>query len=179
MLGFLFRNCKDFLNVHSFKVLYYAHVRSHLEYCCQVWNPEKPTYSEELEKVQRKFVRYLYHKNLVPGYSPFTHDPYEYSYRSCLSHLQMQSLSNRRKFFDIDFIVKSFNGIINSSELLQFFEFPPSVRDLRRTSTFLISNNKCSSIDRCMKLFNELRLDLSQLSNLTYSRARRVVLNKF
>ncbi len=40
MLGFIFRNCKDCGNVHSFKVLYYAHVRSHLEYCCQVWNPD-------------------------------------------------------------------------------------------------------------------------------------------
>ncbi len=62
--------------MNSFKALYYAHVRSHLEYCCEVWTSEKITYSEELEKVQWIFVRYLYHKNLVPGYSPFIHDPY-------------------------------------------------------------------------------------------------------
>jgi hypothetical protein len=60
MLGFILRNYKDFRNVHSFKVLYYVHVRSHLEYCCQVWNPDKVAYSEELEKIQRKFVRNLF-----------------------------------------------------------------------------------------------------------------------
>ncbi len=174
MLGFLFRNCKDFRNVHSFKVLYNTHVRSHLEYCCQVWNPEKITHSEELEKVQRKFVRYPYHKNLIPGYTPFS-----YSHRLCLSHLHMLSLSNRRKFSDIDLVVKSFNGMINSSEFLNFFEIPPSVRDLRHSSTFLVSNNKCSSIDRCMKLFNEFGLNLNELCNMTYTRARRVIQDKF
>jgi hypothetical protein len=119
----------------------------------------------------------LYPKNLVPGYSPFTHDPYEYSYRSCLSHLQIKPLNNRRKFFDIDLVVKSFNGLIDSSEFSRFFEFPPSVRDLRRTRTFLVSNSKFSSIDRWT--VNEFGLDLNQLCNMTYNRARRVILNKF
>ncbi len=36
MLGLIFRSCKDFRNVHSFKVSYYVHVRSHLEFCCIV-----------------------------------------------------------------------------------------------------------------------------------------------
>ncbi len=177
MLGFIFRNCKDFRNVHSFKVLYYAHVRSHLEYCCQVWNPDKVTYSEELEKIHRKFVRYLFHKNLVPGYSPSSLNPYEYSYRTSLSHLHMQSLSSRRKFFDIDLIIKTFNGLINSSGFMRFFKLPPRIRDLRHTNSFLVSNNKCSSIDRCMKYFNDLQLDLNRLRDMPYGRAKRIVLN--
>jgi hypothetical protein len=44
---------KDLRNADSCKVLYYAHVRSLLEYCCQVWNPEKITHLGELEIINR------------------------------------------------------------------------------------------------------------------------------
>ena len=37
MLGFLFRICNDFDDLLRLKVLYYAHVRSLLEYPCIIW----------------------------------------------------------------------------------------------------------------------------------------------
>lgn len=39
MLGFLKRICKDFTCINALKSVYYAHVRSHLEYANIVWNP--------------------------------------------------------------------------------------------------------------------------------------------
>jgi hypothetical protein len=43
MLGFLFRIGQDFRNLRSLKIIYFVFVRSHLEYCCQVWNSSEIT----------------------------------------------------------------------------------------------------------------------------------------
>jgi hypothetical protein len=152
MLGFLFRICKDFKNVNSLKIVFFAFVRSHLEYCSPVWNPTKVTYSTEIDRIQRKFVKFLYHKNLIPDilYSP--HQPHTYSYSSCSEKLNIDSLSNRRHFFDIDLVLKTFTGRLNSSDFLQFFKFPPTTRTLRHLNAFQVPNNKCSAIDAWVPL---------------------------
>jgi hypothetical protein len=52
-----------------------------------------------------------------------------------------------------------------------------SIKFSRHMNTFLISNDKCSSIDCCMKYFNDLQLDLNRLKDMPYGRAKRLVLN--
>jgi hypothetical protein len=76
--------------------------------------------------------------------------------------MQMQSLSSRRTFFDIDLVVKTFKGLVNSSGFMRFFKFPPKIRDLRHTNTFLV---------------NDLQLDLNRLKDMPYGRAKHIVLN--
>ena len=39
MLGFIFRNTKDFLNIDTIKLLYVSLVRSKLEYLTPIWCP--------------------------------------------------------------------------------------------------------------------------------------------
>jgi hypothetical protein len=175
MLGFLFRTCKDFRNVNSLKIIYFSYVRSHLEYCSQVWNPTKITYSAELEKIQRKFVRFLYFKNLIPNNSPFTdastlHTGYSYS--SSLNDLCLQSLNDRRKFFDVDLILKTFTNRIDSTSFIDFFRFPNQSRSLRHRSSFLTSVTKESTIERCMKAFNGLKINLNSLCHEPYAHVR-------
>jgi hypothetical protein len=60
MLGFLLRICKDFKNVNSLKIVFLALVHRDLEYCSPVWNPTKVTYSTEIDRIQRKFVKFFY-----------------------------------------------------------------------------------------------------------------------
>lgn len=178
MLGFLFRSCRDFKNVHSLKTIYFSYVRSHLEYCVQIWNPTKLGISAELEKIQRKFVRFLFFKRLVPGFTNFSPNEaiYIYSYHTCLANLNIQLLSSRRKFFDIDLILKTFTNQIKSTEFLQFFTFPLRIRNLRHHQSFLISTTNESSLNRCMRYFNELKLDIDEISSFPYSRSRRMAL---
>ena len=94
-----------------------------------------------------------------------------------MENLHLQALDSRRKFFDIDFILKTFCNQINSSEFIEFFTFPPRTRVLRCHTSFLVSLTNNSSINRCMKVFNDLKLDINHISNLPYSRGKRIVLD--
>jgi hypothetical protein len=71
MLGFIFRNTSDFTNTISIKSLFYAFVRSKLEYCSVVWMPYNQVYISLLEKIQRKFAKYMYFK--IHGHYPMQH----------------------------------------------------------------------------------------------------------
>jgi hypothetical protein len=78
----------------------------------------------------------------------------------------------KTNFFDIDLVLKTFTGRLNSSDFLQFFKFPPTTRTLRHLNAFQVPNNKCSAIDRCMSAFNGLNIDLTTLRQLSYPRAK-------
>jgi hypothetical protein len=56
MLGFIFRNTSDFTNTISIKSLFYAFVRSKLEYCSVVWMPYNQMNISLLGKIKRKFA---------------------------------------------------------------------------------------------------------------------------
>ena len=51
MLRFLFRICNDVDDLLLLKVLYYAHVRSLLEYACIVWFPNYSVHDERIETI--------------------------------------------------------------------------------------------------------------------------------
>ena len=76
MLGFLFRICNDFDDLLLLKVLYYAHVRSLLEYACIVWFPNFSVHVKRIESIQKRFMRYIFSKF---GYLQFIKvAPYEF-----------------------------------------------------------------------------------------------------
>lgn len=177
MLGFLFRVCKDFRNLHSLKTVYFSYVRSHLEYCCQIWNPSHNHHEILLEKIQRKFVRFLFFKNLVPDNVPNPHNriTHDYSYTSCLDSLNMRPLAQRRRFFDADLIVKAFTNQINSTGFMGFIRFPPSHHNLRKCNTFLTSATKHSTLNRCMVNFNNLNVNLDEIKQLSYRQAKQIL----
>lgn len=60
--GFIVRNCKNFNNVDTLKMLYYAFVRSKLEYACIVWFPIYRCYIAEVEQIQKRYLKYLSYK---------------------------------------------------------------------------------------------------------------------
>lgn len=61
MLGFIFRNTKNFTNVDALCALYYALVRSKLELCSIIGNPYYNVYISSLENIQRAFCKRLYY----------------------------------------------------------------------------------------------------------------------
>ena len=59
MLGFIKRCTKQFVDINAIKTLYFAYVRTHLEYASSVWSRNYAYHIHCLESVQRKCCRYL------------------------------------------------------------------------------------------------------------------------
>lgn len=162
MLGFIFRSCRKFKSIRSLKTLYYAYVRSNLEYCSVIWNSLLINQNRVLERVQRKFCRYLFHMGLVPT----VHD---FHYQPILQAINLPSLESRRKYFDLAFVLKSFYNKIDSSTFLHLFSINNSSRSLRHQHYFTFNPQNQSPINRIMKLFNDNQDSLPLNQNIPYS----------
>lgn len=91
MLGFVMRTAPQFTSTAVPIVLYNAYVRSKLEYSSVIWDPIEASYTLLLERVQRKFARYLYKKQY--GYYPFL-----YPSLFVAGMVGLETLHFRRKF---------------------------------------------------------------------------------
>lgn len=69
MLGFIMRVASQFSDIQVAKVLYNSYVRSILEFGAIVWDPYESKYSIMIERIQRKFARWLYKRSY--GYYPY------------------------------------------------------------------------------------------------------------
>lgn len=128
-LGFIMRISKEFESAKTIKILYCAYVRSNLEYASQVWNPMYNVYVSRLEKIQRRFVRFLNYKfksNL------------EYTEACCRHHLL--PLVKRREMADVIYLYKIVTGLIDCPQLLSAIRFNIPVRTNRYQRVFLISS---------------------------------------
>ena len=96
VLGLINRHFKD-LDIDSFRILYKSFVRSHLEYCVQVWSPYLRKDIEILEKVQRKATR------LVTGMR-------KTGYEERLRVIGLQTLEQRRIRGDMLEVYKILTG---------------------------------------------------------------------
>ena len=76
-LGLVFRMTKDFTDVYCLKSLYCSLVRSTLEYCSVVWNPNYINGNQRSENVQRRFIRYALRR--LPCRDPLRLPSYESS----------------------------------------------------------------------------------------------------
>lgn len=112
MLGFIIRNSESFNNVNAIKSLYFAYVRSILEYSAVVWSPYYITHKHALETIQRKFFKYLYFKvhHIYP--------PRGYCNDLLLREFGVNSLEQRRILASLVFLVKLVNNKIDCTVLL-------------------------------------------------------------
>ena len=67
---------------------YKTYVLPHLDYCCQVWSPGTQKWVKKIEQVQKRALR------LIPSLKGK-------SYEEKLKRLNMLTLENRRKIFDL------------------------------------------------------------------------------
>lgn len=111
-LGFIMRNTSEFNNIFAIKLLFYALVRSKLEYCSVIWSPYQQQYIDLLENILRKFSKYLYFKM-------FDVYPTRHCDQSALLNVVNEvSLESRRKLASIVFLQKIICGKVVSSTLL-------------------------------------------------------------
>lgn len=122
-LGFVIRSCKIFKDVGSIKSVYFAYVRSILEYACPIWSPFYIIYVSQLERLQQKFVNHLNYRLRKP--------PMSYQ-QSCNTH-GMLTLEQRRKILEMCLLYDILNGNLDCADLLSQVKFNTPQRRTRHT----------------------------------------------
>lgn len=159
MLGFVIRNSRFFKDLGCIIKLYNALVRPHLEYASVIWSPQGGVNIDLIEKVQKRFLRYLYvRKNNAY--------PYMVSYMSMLKSFHLITLERRRSLQAVLFIYSIVNNlkykdllIINSIQFL----VPKINLRLKNKKIFYTNPVDCSPINamllECNKFIEECNVD--------------------
>ena len=115
MLGFMRRILKPFDDIYVYTSLYHSLIRSRLEYCSFIWNPQSQCMIDKIERVQKKFLKMLSFKaNIFNEALP---------YDSLCDYFNFQTLDQRRKMLDLCNLNKLLNNKMYSSYLLRCVNF--------------------------------------------------------
>lgn len=167
LLGFIKRHTKEFSNIIAIKTLYISLVRSHLENCSVIWSPYFQIHIDKVERVQKRFLRYIAFKLNIPIYAV--------NYNETLNILHLHTLEHRRINADIILAYKISNGIVDCPELLSMIDFYVPQRQLRETYTFSLQYHRTLyganlGINRIVTNANTIQLDFF---NITIDKLKR------
>ena len=156
-LGFVLRQCSDFNNLRTFVTLYCSLVRSILEYCTVIWCPYRETNALRLEKIQKRFIRFLCFKLNIHYKAS--------NYTDLLLYLGLPSLHTRRNYFDICFLFKILNNLCNCPNILSMIHLHVPSRDVRDPILFSVPHHrtdygKNTVLPRLCNLANKHRHDI-------------------
>lgn len=132
-LGFIMRLSRDFRLELSIKSLYCALVRPILEYGAIVWDPVTAGHSSELERVQRRFLRFSRHLLNIPC------TPHDYA--PVADVLNLSSLAERRRSAGLSFLKGLLCNKVDSSVLVSLLNFKVPQRITRATAPFFIPHS--------------------------------------
>lgn len=149
-LGFVIRNTKRF-RIDTIIKLYNALVRPHLEYAAIIWTPQTQSISNDIEKVQKRFLRYLYLKQ-------FNVYPYMISYNAMLTTFKMERLNDRRNMHCIFFIFYIIHNIkypdCNFIDKIAF-NVPKMMLRIQQPKLFYVNPMICSPLNYMLCECNE------------------------
>lgn len=175
-LGFILRLSADFRNIKTFKILYCTFIRSHLEYASQIWNPNYSIYIDRIERVQKRFLRFLQFKTRK----------YSSNYIVRCKRFHMLPLHERRRIADITTLFKIANGEMDCPELLSKLGLVthtallrnPRLLHVPRVNTTYRQN---SFMLRASKSFNVISRDVVDLDlfNTSVARLKRCLVSNF
>lgn len=153
LLGFMFHTLKDFKNIFVLKNVYCVLVRSTLEYACTVWSPHYGIHIETIEKVQKRFLRHIAYKLLIPSDL--------INYNELLLLLNLPSLEQRRRNYDLCLLFKILNNLIDCPELLHAIGLHVPSRQTRHTQLFNVGYHRTNyghfgPIERICREANDL-----------------------
>ena len=114
MFGFIKRNTTEFTNIFTLLLLFKQIVLPHLDYCSSIWFPSTSDSINSLERVQRKFIKFLRFKfNL-----PYSHD----EYLTYVEELSLQPLYSRRAIHNLKLVHKIANNTYINSNFSQIIQ---------------------------------------------------------
>ncbi|KAL4126471.1 hypothetical protein QTP88_010693 [Uroleucon formosanum] len=128
--GLVIRLIKNFRLVSSLKTLFSALVRPILEYETVVWDPHTADNARQIERVQRRFLRYASHILKIPC------APHDYT--PIAIHLGMIPLVKRRRVAGLKFLAGLLNNNIDSLVLLSQISIKVPSRLSRSTALFYV-----------------------------------------
>lgn len=168
-LGFIKRNCNEFKNPDCLITLYIALVRSGLEFGSTVWNINQIGLIDKIEKVQRRFIRFIAYKINMSGCS----------ITDVEKRFNLVSLQARRKFIDVSFIFKMLNGMIECPEILEKIGIRVPSINTRNHNLFSLKFHKNnfvlnSPLHRMLRFCNELSNFDFFIDNINLLRIRAV-----
>lgn len=129
-LGFLIRTAYEFRDLSCLRILFYALVRSHLEFGAIVWCPYDRIWIDRIESVQRKFTRFALR------FRPLSDNNVPLSYLLRNQVIGLAKLDQRRTFLRASFIGKLLLGSIDAPNILARVNINVIPRPLR-TREFL------------------------------------------
>ena len=112
-LGFIVRNTKDFTKVSSINIIYFAFVRSKLEYASVIWSPFYNIHSSNLERIQRRFLKFV--TFMLDGSYPVRNFPQDL----LLNRFGIQSLAKRRSLHLTVFLYKLIHNFIDCKYIVE------------------------------------------------------------
>jgi len=135
IMGVIMRSMQSGCKVGTFDwkpilTAYYGNVRAILEYCCVIWGGAARTHLDRIERVQHRFLQWLY------CYAHCNTAPLSIDYPDLLRAFDVTCLESRRQQYDIMFVCKVYKGHIDSSALLNCFPLyaaPKTTRITERT----------------------------------------------
>ncbi|KAI5714669.1 hypothetical protein M8J77_003487 [Diaphorina citri] len=144
-LGLLIRNSQYFTDEDTLTTLYTALVRSKLEYAAVIWDPSTQYQVANLERVQARFVRFLFKK--LNGFYPAY--PNAISYTDLMEHLSIGTLSARRKIQKLTLLHNIFNNKISVGDVSNEIGIRVPIlrlRDRNHSNYFYIKNSLCAPV---------------------------------
>ena len=132
--GFIVRNTKQFNDSSTLILLFKFFVSSKLEYASVVWFPSYNTHIVSLERVQRKFLRFLCYRE--DGIYPVI----GVSHKALLDRFNFFSCLDRVTCARCLFLAKLLRGDIDAPEILSKVPINANIRTkrLRQTSIFYL-----------------------------------------
>lgn len=160
MLAFVKRNTYKIMNAEVAKMLYYALVRSNLEFANVVWSPYHQNHINVIESIQKQFVKFIHPDNSAKNPTN------QYQLRPYIERckeLDMETLQRRRINSCILLIFDIISGRINSPFLREQLNIT-TIKYFTRQSDF-IKLNSCrlnctnnASFRTSCKLYNTAAL---------------------
>lgn len=135
-IGFIMRSCQDFKDPKTLIMLFNSLVRSKLEYCSVIWNPHNSTDIVKIERVQRKFVKQLFYRKLIPNSPP------EWDYPTSCEILDITPLEHRRVINGLSFAVKSLRKISDSQQYIHLFTANSQPHNTRTSRDYILAKSR-------------------------------------
>lgn len=165
-LGFIVRNSKNFTSILCIKSLYYAFVRSKLEYASLIFGPLYNNQIQSLEGVQRRFLKFLYFKS--EGIYPERGIDQDF----LLQMFKMGALYKRRIAVSLTFLHGLLHNHIDCCELIGKLNFRVPRLEARCEHTFYVPIGRTNTMLKsplyviCSNFnsINDLKCDINFIS---------------
>lgn len=139
-LGFIIRCSRNISDIDAIKSLYYAFIRSRLEYASTIWSPNYNVHTNTLENIQRRFLKYLSFKldNVYP--------PIGTPHAQLLEKFNFSSLHDRRTRGSLVFLHKVVHNDIDCTEIVQDLQLYVPKYSSRNPPTFYLPAQRTNAL---------------------------------